>query len=823
MAEQRNKNERTKFIANKYIEKGINILPIWSNSKKPFLSKWDYLQNKLATKEQIDMWWKSLENNLAVICGKVSNNLEMFDFDIKGEKDYYDKFINLCKEDEELFSLLPLLPTFESPSGGKHIYFRCIESPVPKSTKLAYSIDNKSDLQIAIETRGEGGYALCYPSEGYKKLGKNITTVPTISLKTKTKLYDIAKSLDKMKSISKNIKEDKKSKEFTSSKKKGILRPGDDFNEDGDIEEILLKHNWIHLHGIEWQRPGKEGAGGLSATLNFNGCNLFYVFSSNALPFEINTAYSKFAVFAYLEYDGDFSKAASQLAKEGFGTPINDLETATKEDKDINEYCVNRPLTQLGNSERLAKRYGNNIRYCPIWKSWFIYDEKRWKRDDRNEIHNYVKNTVRYIQREADILLTSLSKEEVILKNDSKEEKSRKNKIIEDNKNINKRIYTLKLFGRQSESKVNCDAMLKHAQSISKLIMLPDEFDSNPAKFNCSNKTIDLDRFVVYDHRRIDNLSQLSNIIYDKNAQCPKWIEAIEFYLPESPELQKYVQKVFGYILSGYTNQQCLFFLHGPGGNGKSTIIHILEKIMGEYGIKTNAETFISNNQSNDLAIANLDKKRLVVSSELAGNKKFNESLIKDITGEDSLSGRFLYSNSFTFTPVAKLLLYGNQRPYIANYDKGIWRRINLLPFLTEITDNNRNLNIIKDLESELSGILNWMLQGYKMLKNEGLLPPEEVLLATEEYKDENNVIGNFIKEMIIKSNNDNIKSCDLYKQFLLWSELNGEKNISHILFSKKLKEQDIKIKKTMKNNLWINIRFLKRFNKVGKDIFEEI
>jgi len=303
-----------------YLATGFSLLPIRADgSKRPRLSQWKPLQTAPPTVAQVRAWFGAdTPCGIGLIHGAVSGHSEVLDFDEKG---LYSQFADLCTT-QGLADLLDRIPLIETPSGGHHLLYRCTQ-PVGGNTKLAETVKRKT----LIETRGEGGYSLapgsppaCHPDgKPYCFERGTPQTVPTLTAAERDALHTTARLFDACLEPSARVEEPTPRPENGAG-----LRPGDEYNSRGNYAALLERHGWRCLRHVGsktlWHRPGKSGPG-LSATGNYADSGLFFVFSSNASPFEPNRAYSPFAVFAYLEYGGDFHTAAQELLKMGYGEP----------------------------------------------------------------------------------------------------------------------------------------------------------------------------------------------------------------------------------------------------------------------------------------------------------------------------------------------------------------------------------------------------------------------------------------------------------------------------------------------------------------------
>lgn len=301
-------------IAEEYLTAELSVLPAVRKKKCPAVGKWKVWQERLPTDVEVRAWFANKHDAICLICGKVSGNLEILDFDNHGE--LFPKWKKLIPQ--ELFDKLVIEQT---PSGGFHAAYRCADE-ICGNLKLAQG-ERDGKLVTLIETRGNGGLFLCYPTEGYTLKQAAFTSLQILSSNERKQLFDAAYSLNE-----KTQGEAKEPPDFTDS---DLFeeRPGDDFNERGDIRDLLICHGWTPVRvddGNEYfRRPNKNGTG-WSASLKDR---VFYVFTSNAYPFEPNKAYSPFNVYTLLEHNGDYTAAANTLLQYGYGkareTPLVNL------------------------------------------------------------------------------------------------------------------------------------------------------------------------------------------------------------------------------------------------------------------------------------------------------------------------------------------------------------------------------------------------------------------------------------------------------------------------------------------------------------------
>lgn len=335
---------------------GLSALPAVRRGevKQATLGRWKTYQLRLPTDHELESWFGGNAAAMCLVCGAVSGNLEMIDFDHAGEA--FEPWLKAVRT--SIPEVLERLVIESTPSGGKHVMYRC-ETPVSGSTKLAQrriDVDGPDHVVICgkrhvprqdsagvwhvivtlIETRGEGGLFLCAPSDGYVIVQGDLCAPPVITADERDLLLGCAWALDELpQRVVDGASGKQPDTKRQSSGSEGALRPGDDFNARGDPRQYLLQHGWtLQSTGDNerWCRPGKFA--GTSATLKDG---VFYVFSTNAPPFEAQKGYSPFAVYALLEHHGDFTAAASALAAQGYGAA--DLTHGV----DLSQFIVTAP------------------------------------------------------------------------------------------------------------------------------------------------------------------------------------------------------------------------------------------------------------------------------------------------------------------------------------------------------------------------------------------------------------------------------------------------------------------------------------------------
>jgi putative DNA primase/helicase len=336
------------------------------------------------------------------------------------------------------------------------------------------------------------------------------------------------------------------------------------------------------------------------------------------------------------------------------------------------------------------------------------------------------------------------------------------------------RAEVLRHASRSGTAK-SIQAMVQLASCDPSVIVLPEDMDRHPMRLNCENGTLDLTTGRLHDHNRNEMITHCLPVKFDNEATCAHWLAFLDRIFAGNDAVIDFVQRAIGYSLTADTREQCLFFLHGDGQNGKSTFINLLLELLDTYALRTPTETLMTRrNEGVPNDIAALDGPRFVTASEVSEHQRLNEPRIKDLTGGDRISARFMRGEFFNFTPVFKLWLSGNHKPRITGTDSGIWRRIRLIPFEVTIPDADIDRDLPKKLRAELPGILRWAVEGCLNVQNDGLRVPESVTSATENYRKEMDTIGDFIAECCVTGPDFRIKASVLYQAYSEWCKESG-------------------------------------------------
>jgi putative DNA primase/helicase len=435
-------------------------------------------------------------------------------------------------------------------------------------------------------------------------------------------------------------------------------------------------------------------------------------------------------------------------------------------------------FTDSTNADRLIKEHGRDIRYNAAWKKWLVWNGRFWETDESGAlVHEKGLDMVRNIYDEL-----------------SKTEDYRERMEIEK-------------YGMLSESVRRREAFVKAAQWKPELNIKCDDLDINPWLLNVQNGTIDVLSGEFREQRQEEMITKIAKVDYNPQEDCPLWKQFVREIMNYKSDLINFLQTATGWALTGNIEEQTMFILYGSGANGKTTFLNTILHLLGDYAIATPTETFMKkNSDQNTNDIARLRGTRLVTTTEAEQGGRLSEPLIKKITGNDQMTARFLYGEYFNFTPSFKIFMATNHKPVIKGTDHGIWRRIKLIPFTTTIPEDKQDKNLEEKLIKEGSGILNWLLEGTARWRREGLIAPAAILNATDEYRGEMDVIGNFFKERCLHELGVSIRIRELYKAYTDWCDENNEHAVNERFFTMRLKEMGYVQMRTSEARFWVGL-----------------
>lgn len=392
-----------------------------------------------------------------------------------------------------------------------------------------------------------------------------------------------------------------------------------------------------------------------------------------------------------------------------------------------------------------ADTYKNICRYVPEAKAWYVYDGRVWQLDLGGMV---------VAQQARDLMDYLLDCRKFIADDEVRE-------------------AWIKFITARRTKKAR-DTMLSDAASVYPISIL--EFDKNPYLLNCENCTLDMKTRKQHSHNPNDFLSKIANVTFDKAAICDRWEEFIAEIMQGDMERAKFLQKALGYSLVGDTSLECFFILYGQTTrNGKGTTMETALHMLGGYGRTAQPETVAQKQTASGNApsedVARLKGARFVNMSEPDKGLRLNSALVKQLTGGDSVTARFLHQNSFEYRPEYKLFINTNHLPRVTDDSIFASGRVKLIPFERHFSENeqDKKLKALFKQPENLSGILNWFIKGYLLLKSEGLNQPQSVTDATDQYREESDVVGQFINECLVNMPRHKIPMKDVYPVYEAW------------------------------------------------------
>ena len=422
-----------------------------------------------------------------------------------------------------------------------------------------------------------------------------------------------------------------------------------------------------------------------------------------------------------------------------------------------------------GNAARFKDTYGEIVRYSYVRKNWYFYDGKMWLIDQQGMIKTLADRVVEKMKEEPVYVPSGVEEEDV-------------------KKAFAKHIKKT----RNSAGKTN---MVKESEHL--LPVQPYEFDSDIHLFNVQNGYLDLKTGTLHEHDKSKYFTKISSVEYTDKIDCPLWFKFLNQIFNENTELIEYMQRAVGYSLCGSTQEQMMFILYGNGRNGKSVFLDIITEMFGSYAINIQPQTIMvkQNSSGANSDIARLNAARLVTTTEPNEGVRFDEGLVKQLTGGDKVTARFLFENEFDFIPQFKLWMATNHKPIIRGTDDGIWRRLAIVPFTVQIPENEIDYNLKNKLKRELKAILHWAVEGYQKWQRDGLKEPLCIKEQREEYRVEMDVVQTFINECCAIKPHASVQASTLFQAYKNWAHENSQYSMNSTKFGREMGKRFTKFK----------------------------
>ena len=437
----------------------------------------------------------------------------------------------------------------------------------------------------------------------------------------------------------------------------------------------------------------------------------------------------------------------------------------------------NRParyeLTDTGDARRLYQLHRDDIKYMPSIDKFVMWDSKRWK----------ILDNVSKVLPMAWGLPDDLRKQRAAYEKLAAEDRERSAEFM-------KIAEAFEKHSKKVQSTATIKNILFQLKAVPGIEISQHELDASPWLLNCRNGTVDLKRGEFREHRRSDYITKMIDVDYDPKADAPLWIETLNRFLPD-PSVRSFFRRALGYSITGDMRERSYFICWGSGKNGKSTIVNAVLDLLGDYGAQADKGVFFERRVDSDISngVARLRGCRFVSASENKDGAHLSVELIKQITGGDKITARFLHQEFFEFQPAMKIWLATNHRPRISDTNRAIWDRTLLIPFTVTIGDDEIDLDMGQKLKAERSGILNWLLMDCMAWQREGLNPPELVQTAIREYRESEDPIRGFLDERYDFVPHGSVGAQTLYNDYRSYCESSGLRAVSIVKFSKRLLE----------------------------------
>lgn len=528
------------------------------------------------------------------------------------------------------------------------------------------------------------------------------------------------------------------------------------------------------------------------------------------------------------------------LGDEGIAFHGDDAPPPDPRDDDgeaLARECVTLPLNDHGNGQRVVRYFGDLVRSVPTlgWHVWcdthFQIDQYQiLVRELAQRLGELIAREIPWIRledwqmdaigREADLkeeldTLRQTTGEDGKITSDALASmevvKSKLSSIADLKKALSSKRQAHRAWARTSGNSGRIDSALKEAAP--HLSLRHEELDADPLAVNCLSGTL---RFSVHSdpdsgmskvasvrldpHRQEDRISKIIGAQFDPKrrfdarAHCPRFITFLERVQP-SDDMRRYLQRWLGLSISGLP-VQALMFWYGAGANGKSVLIELIAKLLGDYAAEMRVET-LTGKQAQSGAQATPDLvylvgARLVRAMEPAEGEPLRDSLVKSITSGEPIMVRANYGAFFRLYPYFKLTMSGNHKPDIRSTDDGIWRRMKMVPWDVQIPEEERDPNLVEKLLEERDGILQWLVEGLIDYLEGGMQEPDAVRLATQEYREDSDPVGSFLSSCChcTGEDSDRITSRELTMAYHYWMSCRGETRWSDKRVQMRLREK---------------------------------
>ncbi len=430
-------------------------------------------------------------------------------------------------------------------------------------------------------------------------------------------------------------------------------------------------------------------------------------------------------------------------SNDGYNLPLN---------AGNNDFQAKGDRNDVGNARRIKTLYGSTVRYYTKRKTWLKWDGMRWADDDNTYIMQCAKSSA--------MRLRNIAKD----RNEADEKEA-------------KELFKWTQACLSSKSLNAAVNMLKSEPGIP---VSTEDLDNDPYKLNTLSGVLDLQNGRLYKHSPLNSIiTKVCAAEYVPGAKSQLWEKTLNNLFGADHELRNYVQRAMGYSIFGEATEKAFFFCYGPTDGGKSTFLEVVNEVLGDYALCAASNTWMkqTSNGGNRGDLVRLCGRRLVTSSEVSQTAKFDEQIMKAITGGgDTITAAKKFEDEIEFTPTCALWLAGNDRPKIPDGDDAFWRRVRCVPFTRKIPVSEQDTKIKSKLltKENSSAILEWLVEGYRMYKEHGLGTCAAVQTANQEYRKDNNAAIDFFQECIIVEQGHHESARSMNKAYQEWCKRNS-------------------------------------------------
>lgn len=408
------------------------------------------------------------------------------------------------------------------------------------------------------------------------------------------------------------------------------------------------------------------------------------------------------------------------------------------------------PWNDIGAGHIFADFFQDRLRYVPERKMWFHYEDGVWKPDTGNL------RAMKYCMELADLMYTFALE------------------IRDEDKRKSYMKYASRWQSHSNRVNILKDAQVYHPISYG-------SFDADIYIFNCKNGTLHIDTGEFTEHCSTDLLTKKSPVVYDPTAYSERFATYIDEIMSGDADRAKFLQKILGYGLTGDTRHECMTILYGvTTRNGKGTLCESVLKVLGDYGCASRPETIAMKSYTNGSQpsedVARLAGVRFVNIPEPGKGMVLDAAKVKAMTGNDTLNARYLHENSFDFQPQFKIYVNTNFLPVINDMTLFSSDRIIIIPFDRHFDEHSRDTTLKRRFAEDgvQSAILNWLLEGYRLLRSEGLYLPKSVKEATERYQHDSDKMALFFEDNLVADDAAEELTSTVYARYKGWCQENG-------------------------------------------------